>query len=297
MNHPLDPSVGRLRPVDAHAHVFSGRLRLAQSHRYAPVYDATLDAYLAILDAHDVEHAVLVQPSFLGTDNTYLLGALAREPRRLRGVAVVPPDVEDDELQRLDKQGISGVRLNLLGTSVPDVASPPWTAFWRRLAVLDWHVELHCEVKRLVPVLEKMLRTRLRIVVDHFGRPDPALGVDDPGFRSLLGYSHTRQVWVKVSAAYRCEQYESGFVGEATQQLISHFGSDRVMWGSDWPHTQFESVTDYDAAIATIHEMRLDGDIREAVTRSTAMTFYRFIGDTVREGAGRPTSLTRIASN
>src|SRR5947209_4548412 len=109
MSGPFDASVPRVHPVDSHAHVFAQGLRLAHSHRYAPGYDATLDAYLRILDAHDIEHGVLVQPSFLGTDNGYLLEALAREPRRLRGVAVVAPDIEDDELQRLDSQGVSGV--------------------------------------------------------------------------------------------------------------------------------------------------------------------------------------------
>ncbi|MCS0468087.1 hypothetical protein LV178_22070, partial [Burkholderia mallei] len=73
--------------IDAHAHVFETGLPLAGRRRYAPDYDAPLDAYLAQLDAHRVSHGVLVQPSFLGSDCRYLLRALARQPRRLRGVA------------------------------------------------------------------------------------------------------------------------------------------------------------------------------------------------------------------
>ncbi|MDI7047420.1 amidohydrolase family protein, partial [Escherichia coli] len=75
--------------------------------RYAPDYDATLDTYLQLLNAHGIERAVLVQPSFLGTDNRYLLQALSRDRRRLRGVAVVTPNVSEKELAALHAQGVT----------------------------------------------------------------------------------------------------------------------------------------------------------------------------------------------
>lgn len=65
--------------------------------RYTPAYDAPADRYLEILDSYDIELGVLVQPSFLGTDNSFLLDALAEHPGRLRAVVVVDqeqPDVE-----------------------------------------------------------------------------------------------------------------------------------------------------------------------------------------------------------
>ena len=62
--------------IDSHAHVFRRGLPLAPVHRHAPDYDALLADYLALLDAHAVSHAVLVQPSFLGTDNSFLLDAV-----------------------------------------------------------------------------------------------------------------------------------------------------------------------------------------------------------------------------
>jgi predicted TIM-barrel fold metal-dependent hydrolase len=53
--------------------------------RYAPSYDAPLGDYLGQLLAHGFSHGVLVQPSFLGTDNRYLLSALQTVPGQLRG--------------------------------------------------------------------------------------------------------------------------------------------------------------------------------------------------------------------
>jgi hypothetical protein len=66
-------STARITGIDTHAHVFERGLPLANARRYAPGYDAPLSAYLAQLDAHGLSNGVLIQPSFLGTDNSYLL--------------------------------------------------------------------------------------------------------------------------------------------------------------------------------------------------------------------------------
>lgn len=87
--------------IDAHAHVFSKDLSLASGRRYSPDYDATVQAYLANLSEHGLSHGVLVQPSFLGTDNRFLLDALAQAPDRLRGVAVVDTDISRGALQHM----------------------------------------------------------------------------------------------------------------------------------------------------------------------------------------------------
>jgi predicted TIM-barrel fold metal-dependent hydrolase len=55
-------------------------------------------------------------------------------------------------------------------------------------------------------VLEPLLKLGLKVVVDHFGRVDPALGVDDPGFRYLLSTGASRQVWSVVGAVPQWRQ-------------------------------------------------------------------------------------------
>jgi len=61
--------------VDTHAHAFRPGLPLATDARYAPNHDATVSQSVAQLDASGVAAGVLMQPSFLGSDNTYLLAA------------------------------------------------------------------------------------------------------------------------------------------------------------------------------------------------------------------------------
>ena len=48
-----------------------------------------------------------------------------------------------------------------------------------------------------------LLAGGLNVVGDHFGRPDPGLAVDDPGFRYLLAQAPTRRRCVKLSGADR----------------------------------------------------------------------------------------------
>ena len=81
---------------------------------------------VALLDAHGISHAVLVQPSFLGTDNRFLLEALRAAPQRLQGVAVVAPDIGEPAWQALADGGICGIRLNLVGLPLPDLTQSDW---------------------------------------------------------------------------------------------------------------------------------------------------------------------------
>jgi predicted TIM-barrel fold metal-dependent hydrolase len=283
-----------LAAVDTHAHVFAKGLNLARSRRYAPEYDATLDTFLRHLDAHRVGHAVLVQPSFLGTDNTYLLDALDRCPDRLRGVAVVLEDLPAHAMREMQAQGIAGVRLNLVGQPLPDLASPGFKAFLRKVADLGWHVELHKEAKDLAPLIEAVLGIGARVVVDHFGRPDPAQGTSDPHFKSLLRFADSERVWVKPSAAYRSAQAGpalsrgAGLARDATAQLVSAFGAQRLMWGSDWPHTQFERVTDYPQALSAFTQLGLAPAVAEAVLCTTPNAFYGFPATTSSCRQSRP---------
>ena len=235
-------SAAAITCVDTHAHVFARNMRMIEGRRYTPDYDATIADYLAMLDNHGFSHGVLVQVSFLGTDNSYLVEALRQEPARLRGIVVVEPTITTEELHALDQVGVVGVRLNLIGLPDPPLANVEWQEHLDRLAKLDWQVEVQAEAQRLPHLLPVLLGAGVRVVVDHFGRPDQALGIDDPGFQYLLTVGKTRQVWVKLSGAYRNGQAARGnhIASFATPALLDEFGAERLLWGSDWPHTCFE---------------------------------------------------------
>jgi predicted TIM-barrel fold metal-dependent hydrolase len=258
MNPMPDTPAATITGIDAHAHVFTHTLDLAAERRYAPGYDATLAQYLGTLHAHGLSHGVLVQPSFLGTDNSYLLSALRQAPDRLRGVVVLAPDVSPAVLNDLAGQGVVGVRLNLMGKALPDVRDPAWKGFFGRIADLGWHVELHRQVEDLPGLVSQLLPFGARLVIDHFGRPEARLGVHQPGFSRLLELGLNEQVWLKVSGIYRlggADAQALGFARDALPLLEQSFGEQRLVWGSDWPHTQHEQDMDFPTAVVQLHAL------------------------------------------
>jgi len=230
--------------IDTHTHVFRRGMGLIEGRRYTPAYDATIADHLTMLGENGMSHGVVVQISILGTDNSYLLKALQQEPVRLRGIVVLDPRIEVKELLALDDAGVVGVRLNLIGLPVPDLGGAEWQTHLRRLADLNWQVEVQAEARRLHRILPPLLAAGTRVVVDHFGRPAGELGIADPGFQYLLTLGRTRSVWVKLSGEYRNAPAERGrqIAMAAAPLLLGEFGVERLIWGSDWPHTSFERL-------------------------------------------------------
>ena len=264
--------------IDSHAHVFERGLPLAPVRRHAPDYDATLPDYLALLDEHGVSHAVLVQPSFLGTDNSFLLNALRRLPQRLRGVVMLDPVTSESELHALDDLGVCGLRLNLVGLPLPDLRGAAWQALLARLRALDWHVEVHRGSADLAHCVQPLLDAGCKVVVDHFGRPDVSLGLDDPGFRWLLRAADTGRVWVKLAAAYRSwPQQDAPGACAAAQALLRHFGAERLVWGSDWPNTQHREVADFGSTQHALAQWIPDAVARARILVDTSARLFRFL--------------------
>ncbi|MCP3409602.1 amidohydrolase [Bradyrhizobium sp. CCGB01] len=234
-----------LPTIDTHAHVFHRGLKLAPGRRYAPDYDAPLALYLEQLDRNGMSNGVLVQPSFLGTDNSYLVECLKTAGGRLRGIAVVEPAVTADELGALDRAGVTGIRLNLVGQPLPDLAAGEWKALLGTVKSMGWQVEVQRNASDLALLAPRLLDHGVTVVLDHYALPDPKLGVGDPGFQSVLKLGPTRSVWVKISAPYRNGAAGESFARAAYPLLREAYGLDRLLWGSDWPHTQFEASQDY----------------------------------------------------
>lgn len=275
----LDNRFTPITGIDAHAHVFSQALTLAGERRYTPGYDATLADYLGHLHANGLSHGVLVQPSFLGTDNRYLLAALQHAPDQLRGVVVVSRDISRDALQAMARAGVVGVRLNLVGRELPDFAEHGWKAFFEHLVALDWHVEVHREVDDLPHLVRQLLPFGVKLVIDHFGRPDARLGVEQRGFAQLLEWGLSGQLWLKVSGIYRLAGTPAqnlAFACQAMPLLRQSFGLQRLVWGSDWPHTQHEATTRYASVVEQRQALGLSEDVRQALLIDTPRRLFGF---------------------
>lgn len=267
--------------VDCHFHVFDAGVAVA-SARYRPSYAAPLTAWLAMAatvgGAQAEPYGVVVQTSFLGTDNAMMLATLRRMPARLRGVAVLDPSVSDAELAAFDTAGVRGIRLNLYGDDGwRRIETAPWRTLFQRIAALGWHIEIHThngDGAVVLSALDAALgNTATPVVLDHFGRPGE-LGTDDPIFDVARAVGERRPLWVKISAPYRLSNVD--LWPALTTRWAEIAGPDRLVWGSDWPWTNHEGPARADECRNTMTWLAQRPDLEEALRWRNAAALYGF---------------------
>lgn len=262
--------------VDTHAHIFRQDLPMVPNRRYSPDYDALVEQYLEHLDRNGLSHGVLIQPSFLGTDNEFLLDALLRYPQRLRAVAVVDATVSEAQLDELADAGVVGIRLNLIGKTLADYSGPAWTALFERLAPRGWQVEIQRGIDDVASTVPAMLACDINVVIDHFGLPAGGIRFENPNHRAFLDLLGYRRVWLKLSAAYRSRSDLTQAKQVLAQVREASGGIDRFLWGSDWPNTQFEQQTDYAQQLAFLGELLPDAGERAQVLIDNPAKLFGF---------------------
>lgn len=265
---------------NAHCHVFgpSPRFPYAKDASFVPKEGAPKEALFALNDRLGLQRCVVVQSSCHGFDNSATEDAVAARPADYRGIALLPTDVPDAELKRLDAAGFRGVRFNFmkhLGRQAPieDVLG-----LARRLEPLGWHLQIHGDPALLTDLAPALRRSPTPVVIDHIGRIDAALGPDQPDFRALLALMADQRFWVKVSGMDRITRLGPPYADAQpfAAKLVAEFG-DRVVWGNDWPHPNHagpmpdeEQLVDLIAAIAPTTAAR------EALLVHNPQRLYRF---------------------
>jgi 2-pyrone-4,6-dicarboxylate lactonase len=222
--------------TDCHAHVIGplALFPLQQERSFTPP-EAPLAAYRAMLAALGLGRGVLVQPSFFGTDNSCMVQALARHRNTLRGVAVVGPEVSDEELESLSTNGVRGVRINVLYKGGLGIDTIP--ALAQRIERFGWHIQLLIDVRGLPALLPMLARLPVDIVVDHLGHMPVAEGVRHPGFKALLDLVRGGNCWVKLSGANRISAGDIPYRDTIPfAHALIEADPTRLVWGSDWPH-------------------------------------------------------------
>ncbi|HXC60963.1 MAG TPA: amidohydrolase family protein [Steroidobacteraceae bacterium] len=274
----IDPPV-----VDAHAHIFTPEMPLADSAWMRPDYPFTAEDYLRVLDAHGVHFGVIAGISIYGQYNDYMIEALRRSPR-LRGTVNIDPTTDRYTLERMKADGVVGVRLQLSRRrELPDLAGESYRLLLRRVADLNWHVHLAVEGPQLPVVLRQLEASPARIVLDHFGHPDPVSGLAGDGFQALLRSVARGRTWVKLSAGYRLTWQSQGagtpdpiamqLAQQTAEKLLQEAGSERLLWGSDCPFVGHESSLTYADALTSFAQWVPSAQARRRIG-DTALKLY-----------------------
>ncbi len=259
--------------VDCHAHVMRRGIPMTGDRHSEPTRDIGAEEFLAVLDLHGVTSGVLTAPSFYGADNALLLNALSHAPEQLRGTVILDPE-QEPVLDDLERQGVRGVRLNWLRrTTLPDAGSVSYQRLFAAMRERGWHIELFLEGDRLHEVLPHLLASGARVVLDHFGCPEPTMGVVSAGFFTVLAAVRDGNTWVKLSAPYRLYGANPRPYVNA---LLEAGGPERLVWGSDWPWIGHEGLFNYQDCLEWLTHWVPDEATRRTILVDTPAELFGF---------------------
>jgi predicted TIM-barrel fold metal-dependent hydrolase len=197
------------------------------------------------LQRNSLQRTVIIQPSFYGTDNRCMLQALQDLQGAGRGVAVLDKSASDADLRALHTQGIRGLRLNVESSGDGDIqAISAALQYWaQRIAALGWHLQIYASLDALHALSSVLQNLSVPIVLDHFAMVLDATAHDDRRAQAVLSLVRSGRAYVKLSAPYRVKSSPTP-KPDAVAVLAARYlqaNPERVLWGSDWPHTNREA--------------------------------------------------------
>ena len=187
--------------------------------------------------------------------NAATLNGIAKSNGKARGVAVVDPAISDAELEKLHEGGIRGVRFNFLKRLVDDAPKDKFIEVAKRIQGLGWHVVIYFEADILEELRPFLDAIPTLIVVDHMGRPDVTQGPDGADMKAFRALLDSREdIWTKVTCPDRLEEPKGppwDDFARAVAPLVADY-SDRVLWGTDWPHPNMQKAVPDDGALVDV---------------------------------------------
>ena len=236
-----------------------------------------------IYDAHDVEGSVAVQADQSPAENEFLLD-LAERYDWIKGVVGWVDLEANDVVEQLEhlsaRKKLKGLRHILQGEKQRDHMLR--SAFLRGIGHLekfDLSYDILIYPDQLKFAAEFAGRfPRQRFVLDHIAKPYIRDGKLDPWREDIQRLAAHENVWCKISGMVTEANWASWKKDDFTPYLdtvMSTFGPDRLMYGSDWPvclvaatyGEMLEIVGDYFSALSE--------EERKKIFRSNAIAFYK----------------------
>lgn len=190
-----------------------------------------------------VDRVVLIQMSFYGTSNAYMLDMIALYPEVFVGTAVIDPHQEAPEKQmaELGEKGIRAFRIHPRLSRQPPAKWLEPEGYGKMFAAAARnHQPLSCLIEpdglpEVVRMCKKFPETP--VIIDHLCRIGANGPITDQDVDALCALSEHKQVMVKVGAFYALGKKEPPYSDLASliQKVVKAFGPRRCMWESDCP--------------------------------------------------------------
>lgn len=224
--------------IDAHAHVYPEKISAAAVQSIANFYDipvdnnGTLSNLIQKGDEAGIDkfliHSVATVPAQVPNINNFLAACLKEYPDRLIGFMAMHPAYEDisGEIDRAVALGMKGIKLHpdFQEFAIDDpIAYPIYAAAEGRIPILFHtgdHRYSYSEPNRVANILKKF--PNLKVIGAHLG----GWSQWDEAAKVLAGL---KNLWVDSSST------SYSMTPEKFRSLIETFGTDRVLFASDYP--------------------------------------------------------------
>ncbi|KAL8520221.1 hypothetical protein ACS0TY_010946 [Phlomoides rotata] len=238
--------------IDSHLHVWSSPQQAAEKYPYFPGQEPTLmghvDFLLQSMGEAGVDGALIVQPINHKFDHSYVTSVLKQHPSKFVGCCLANPAEDGTGINQLEdllsKDGYRAVRFNpYLWPSGEPMTNEVGKAMFAKAGELGAPVGFMCmkgldlhlsEIEELCTEFPSTV-----VLLDHLGFCKPPQNFEEEQiFSKLLNLSRFPTVYVKLSALFRVSRnpYPYEDLTDALSKIVSSYGANRIMWGSDFPY-------------------------------------------------------------
>jgi predicted TIM-barrel fold metal-dependent hydrolase len=273
--------------IDAHVHVWTpdvSHYPLAPGFKKADVKPASFtpeDLFKHSRPA-GVDRVNLVQMSFYGFDNSYMLDMIALYPETFVGTAVIDPHGEapDRLMGELAKKKVRAFRIRPAMSKVPVERWLEPAGYARMFAAGARNNQaMSCLIDPdALPELERTCKKfpDTPVIVDHLCRIGADGTIRDRDVDALCALAVHKNVMVKVGAFYALGKKEPPYtdLGPTIRKVVQAFGARRCTWESDCPfQVDRHKYTDSLDLVRKRLDFLSDDD-RDWLLRRTAEEFF-----------------------
>jgi predicted TIM-barrel fold metal-dependent hydrolase len=224
----------------------------------------------------------LIQMSFYGFDNRYMLDMIALHPDVFKGTAVVDPLAEAPErhMAELAKKGVRAFRIHPRLSKLPParwLETIGYEAMFATAAKQKLALSCLIDPDGLAEV-DRMCRKfpGATVIVDHLARIGADGTIRNADVASLCALATHQRIFVKVGAFYALGKKEPPYTDLAplVQKVVKAFGARRCMWESDSPFQIVKHKYTDSLDLLRKHLEFLDDDDRAWLLRRTAESLF-----------------------
>ena len=124
----------------------------------------------------------------------------------------------------------------------------------QRLKSLGWFAQIYADDAQWLAAAAVLKASGIRVLVDHFGVRDIAVGTGHAGFQAVLALGREGNTTVELSSLFRVSRMLAGFddLDPFVDELLRAFGVDGCIWGSDWPFINVPTASDLRGRISAV---------------------------------------------